>query len=111
MGALAWLQLERADARAWLVLPRIESHGRYTAPVSYDDSVRIGLRVQELGCKVVTIGWTMHRLRDGRAVADGYVKFAVIQPQPGDEGDPRAIEVPPLVVQLFGPATAAVREG
>src|SRR5579875_3214436 len=87
----SWNSLMRDQG---LFFPRVEAHARYIAPASFEDRVRVALRVEDVTRKVVTVGWVMQRLRDERTIAEGYVKFAVIQPQLGDEGDPRAIELP-----------------
>ena len=94
-----------------LFFPRVEAQVRYLAPAAYDDDVRVTVRVLDVGRKILTIGYTMTRCRDARTIAEGQVKFAVIKPEPGSTDEPRAIELPPVVVQAFGAGRNAAGRG
>jgi len=104
----SWTRLMEGQG---LFFPRVEAQARYLAPASYDDRIRVSLRVQEVTRKILTMGWVMRRCHDERVVAEGHVKFAVIRPEPGATGDPRAIEVPPEVAAIFGGGESATGRG
>lgn len=90
-----------------LHFPRIEAQARYFAPASFDDTIRVEVRVQEIARKVLTIGWLMRRRRDDRVIAEGHVKFAAIRADVAPGEDSRAIELPEVVTRLFARSNTA----
>lgn len=105
----ALIEFFRGQSLSWKTLqdrygvhfPRVESHCRYTASVTYEDVVEVEIHVPEITRKIVTTAFTMFRKGDGVQLCEGYIKFAMA-PFVGPNGTPpRALEIPDDVRSLF----------
>jgi len=93
----SWMSLMRSQG---VHFPRVESHCTYMAPASYEDTVRVDLRLREAARKVLTIGFTIGREPGRERICEGHVKFAMAR-IPTDGERARALELPDEIRQLF----------
>jgi acyl-CoA thioester hydrolase len=86
--AAYWRSLGKSykDLEAWgIALPVVEAHCNYLSPAYYEDLLAVETRVSEL--RGASLRFAYRILRDGRLLADGTTRHAVV----GRNGRPRAV--------------------
>jgi len=78
-----------------IMLPRVEAHCEYKAPCRFDDMIEVSVEVREVTSKTVTLDFKMHRKRENKLAAEGYMKCIAVDLRW------KVVELPPAVAKIL----------